>query len=49
MEEFNNGLIQRQINFRKTQDGMGISIYFNKKYIGELTEADPYNESPELK
>ena len=49
LEEFNNGLIQRQINFRKTQDGMGISIYFNKKYIGELTEADPYNESPELK
>ncbi len=49
LEEFNNGLIQRQINFRKTQDGMGISIYFNKKYIGELTEVDPYNESPELK
>ena len=42
--EFEEGVIQKKTTFRKTGDGFGFDIYFDKKYIGELTEVDPYKE-----
>jgi len=44
LREFKEGVIQKKTTFRKQGDGFGFDIYFDKKYIGELTEIDPYKE-----
>ena len=44
LREFKEGVIQKKTTFRKQGDGFGFDIYFDKKYIGELTEVDPYKE-----
>ena len=46
LREFEEGLIEKKITFRKTGDGLGFEIYFDKKFVGELSEVDPYKEDP---
>jgi len=44
LKEFEEGVLQKKITFKKTGDGFGFGIYFDKKLVGELSEIDPYNE-----
>jgi len=46
LKEFEEDLIEKKITFRKTGDGLGFEIYFDKKFVGELSEVDPYKEDP---
>jgi len=44
IKDFEIPALKKQITFRKTPDGYGHYVLFDKKLVGELIEVDPLNE-----